>query len=112
MGNDVSIIDLPSLKVIGHVTVGEHVHGVAVQRDGRRLFTTSETEHTLIISDTATDKIIAIIKLPGKPNQCAVTPDGRYVAVSIRDRQQCCHYQRCAAEDRQNTARKGATQCP
>jgi YVTN family beta-propeller protein len=84
-GDDISIIDLPSLKVIGDVTVGEHVHGVAVQWDGRRLFTTSETDHTLIISDTATNKIIATIKLPGKPNQCAVTPDGRYVAVSIRD---------------------------
>jgi YVTN family beta-propeller protein len=86
MGNDVSIIDLPSLNVIGYVTVGEHVHGVAVQRDGRRLFTTSETDHTLIMSDTVTYKIIATVKLPGEPNQCAVTPDGRYVAVSIRDR--------------------------
>jgi YVTN family beta-propeller protein len=83
LGDDVSVIEMPSLKVIGDMTVSEHVHGVAVQGDGRKLFTTSATDHTLIISDTATDKIIATVKLPGKPNQCAVTPDGRYVVVAI-----------------------------
>jgi YVTN family beta-propeller protein len=85
MGDDVSVVDLASLKVIGDITVGNHVHCVALTEDGRRLFTTSELDHTLIISDTATQKIIGTIKLPGKPNHCAVTPDGRYVTVPIRD---------------------------
>jgi YVTN family beta-propeller protein len=85
MGDDVSVVDLASLKVIGDITVGPHVHGVAVTPDGRRLFTTSEVDHTLIISDTETHKIMGTVKLPGKPNQCAVTPDGRYVTVPIRD---------------------------
>ena len=85
MGDDVSVVDLASLKVIGDITVGPHVHGVAVTPDGRRLFTTSEVDHTLIISDTETHKIMGTVKLPGKPNQCAVTPDGRYVIVPIRD---------------------------
>src|ERR1700730_14858477 len=83
--NSVSIIDLVSLKEIGELTVGQHVHCVALTPDGRRLFTTSEIDHTLTISDTATKQIIATIKLPGRPNQCAVTPDGHYVAVPIRD---------------------------
>jgi YVTN family beta-propeller protein len=83
--NSVSIIDLVSLKEIGELTVGQHVHCVALTPDGRRLFTTSEIDHTLTISDTATKQIIATIKLPGKPNQCAVTPDGHYVTVPIRD---------------------------
>jgi YVTN family beta-propeller protein len=39
----------------------------------------------MIISDTSTHKIIGTVKVPGKPNQCAVTPDGRYVTVPIRD---------------------------
>src|ERR1700724_1364273 len=85
MGDDVSVVDLASLKVIGDITVGKHVHCVALTEDGKRLFTTSELDHTLIISDTATQKIIGTVKLPGKPNQCAVTPDGRYVTVPIRD---------------------------
>ena len=35
--------------------------------------------------NTATNEIEATIKLTGRPNQCAVTPDGKYVAVPIRD---------------------------
>ena len=85
MGDDVSVVDLTSLKVIGDITVGKHVHCVALTEDGKRLFTTSELDHTLIISDTGTHKIIGTVKLPGKPNHCAVTPDGRYVTVPIRD---------------------------
>jgi YVTN family beta-propeller protein len=84
-GDDVSVVDLASLKVIGDITVGPRVHGLALTQDGRRLFTTSEIDHTLVISDTETHKIIGTVKLPGKPNQCAVTPDGRYVTVPIRD---------------------------
>jgi len=38
------------------------------------------------VVDTATNKVIATIKLTGRPNQCAVTPDGHYVAVPIRDK--------------------------
>jgi YVTN family beta-propeller protein len=85
MGNDVSVIDLGSLKLTDDITVGQHVHCIALTPDGRRLFTTSELDHTLIISDTATNKVIGTVKLPGKPNQCAVTPDGHYVTVPIRD---------------------------
>jgi YVTN family beta-propeller protein len=84
-GDDVSVVDLASLKVIGDITVGPRVHGLALTQDGRRLFTTSEIDHTLVISDTETHRIIGTVKLPGKPNQCAVTPDGRYVTVPIRD---------------------------
>jgi YVTN family beta-propeller protein len=84
-GDDVSIVDLASLKVIGDIQVGKRVHCVALTPDGRRLFTTSEVDHTLIISDTATHKTIGTVPLPGKPNECAVTPDGRYVTVPIRD---------------------------
>src|SRR4030088_2009283 len=84
-GDDVSVVDLASLKVIGDITVGNLVHCVALTEDGKRLFTTSELDHTLIISDTETHKIIGTIKLPGEPNHCAVTPDGRYVTVPIRD---------------------------
>src|SRR6202047_5503390 len=85
MGDDVSVVDLASLKLTADMAVGHHVHCIALTPDGRRLFTTSELDHTLIISDTATNKVIGTVKLPGKPNQCAVTPDGHYVTVPIRD---------------------------
>lgn len=86
IADNISVIDLNSLRVVGEIRVGPHVHGMAVQADGARLFSTSESDNTLRIFDTSTDKLISEIKLTGRPNQCAVTPDGKYVAIPIRDK--------------------------
>src|SRR4029077_1443846 len=43
------------------------------------------SDHTLRIIDTASRQTIATVKVSGRPNQCAATPDGKYVAVPIRD---------------------------
>jgi YVTN family beta-propeller protein len=84
-GDDVSIVDLASMKVVGDVKLGDRIHGVCVQPDGKRLFVTVESDQTLRIIDTATQTSIATVKVSGRPNQCAVTPNGKYVAVPIRD---------------------------
>lgn len=84
-GDDISIVDLATFKVVGDVKLGERIHGVAVQPDGKRLFATVESDHTLRIVDTATGHTVGTVKLSGRPNQVAVTPDGKYVAVPIRD---------------------------
>jgi YVTN family beta-propeller protein len=84
-GDDISIVDLASLKVIGEIKLGERIHGVAVQPDGKRLFATVESDHTLRIIDTGTRQTLGTVKVSGRPNQVAVTPDGKYVVVPIRD---------------------------
>jgi YVTN family beta-propeller protein len=82
----VSVIDLNSLKVVNNIDVGaDLIHGLALGRDGKVLFVTVESDHTLRIVDTTTGQTKATIKLTGRPNECAVTPDGKYVAVPIRD---------------------------
>jgi len=83
-GNDIKVIDLATRRVIGDITVGEHVHGLCAPSDGRTLFTTIESENNLKVIDTATDRVVDTIPLTGTPNQCAATPDGRYVGVPIR----------------------------
>ena len=85
IADNVSVIDLNSLKVVGDIQVGPHIHGMAVQADGSRLFSTSEGDNTLRIFDTSAGKLVSAVKLTGRPNQCAVTPDGKYVAIPIRD---------------------------
>ncbi len=84
-GDDVSVIDLNTMKVVSSIKVGQNVHGVAMQADGRRLFVTVESDHTVRTVDTATEQIIGTVKLTGRPNQCAATPNGKYVVVPIRD---------------------------
>jgi YVTN family beta-propeller protein len=85
LGDDITVIDLQSFKVIQDIKVGLNVHGVCAPADGRRLFTTIESEHNLKIIDTRTGKILSVIPVTGRPNQCASTPDGHYVGVPIRD---------------------------
>lgn len=84
-GDDISIVDLNSFKVVGDIKLGDRIHGVTVQPDGKRLFVTVESDHTLRIVDTATRQTIGSVKVSGRPNQVAVTPDGKYVVVPIRD---------------------------
>src|SRR5262249_33620577 len=43
VADNVTVIDLNSLKVIGDIQVGPHVHGMAVQQDGKRLFSPPRT---------------------------------------------------------------------
>jgi len=65
--------------------VGDQPHALCAPADGRRLFTSIESEKNLKTIDTLTGRIVDTIALTGKPNECAATPDGRYVGVPIRD---------------------------
>jgi YVTN family beta-propeller protein len=85
LGDDITVIDLQSFKVVQDIRVGMHVHGVCAPTDGHWLFTTIESERNLKIIDTATGKVVSVIPVTGLPNQCASTPDGHYVGVPIRD---------------------------
>jgi YVTN family beta-propeller protein len=84
-GNDITVIDLATQKVMGDIRVGERVHGLCAPSDGRRLFATVESENNLKVIDTTTDKVVDTIPLTGTPNQCASTPNGRYVGVPVRN---------------------------
>jgi YVTN family beta-propeller protein len=83
-GDDIHVIDLGTFKVSGRIPTAAHPHGAAASADGRRFFTTIESDHTLLVLDTATDKVLKKVKLSGLPNQCAATPDGKFVGVPIR----------------------------
>jgi YVTN family beta-propeller protein len=86
LGDNITVIDLKTFKVVRDIKVGEQVHGLCAPADGRRLFTTIEAEDKLKVIDTVTGSVVDAIPLTGRPNQCAATPDGRFVGVPIRDR--------------------------
>jgi len=82
-GHDITIIDMATQKVISTLKVGALVHGICAQGDGRKAFVTIESNHTLRVLDTKTNTITDTIELPGRPNECAATIDGRYVVVPL-----------------------------
>jgi len=85
LGDDISVIDLGTFNIVDTIRVGYQPHGLCAPADGRRLFTTIESEKNLKTIDTTSGKIVDTILLTGRPNECAATPDGRYVGVPIRD---------------------------
>lgn len=84
-GDDIDVIDLERLAVTGDWKVGDHPHGIAAPAGGRVVYTTIELEKALKRLDSSTGKVLGSVACPGRPNQCAVTPNGKFVAVPIFD---------------------------
>ena len=82
-GDDITVIDLATQKIVTTFKVGPIVHGVCAQADGRRAFATIESEHALKVIDTKTNTVTDTIALGGQPNECAATNDGHYVVVPL-----------------------------
>ena len=82
-GDDVSIIDPATNKVIGRITGIEVNHGAAVAPDGSRYYISNEAESTLDVADGKTFKVTKSVPLSGHPNNIAISKDGKKVYVSI-----------------------------
>jgi YVTN family beta-propeller protein len=102
-GDTITVIDLATYRVIADIQVGEQVHGLCAPSDGRRLFTTIESENNLKVIDTTTDKVVDTIpqeinlidlkkmayakKIPvgGIPRPYAVSKDGKRLYAALSD---------------------------
>jgi len=82
-GDDVSIIDPTTNKVVGTITGIEVNHGAAAAPDGSRYYISNEGRTTLDVVDAKTLKITRSIRLSGHPNNIGISKDGRRVYVSI-----------------------------
>src|ERR1700686_342195 len=82
-GDNVSIIDPATNKVVGEITGIEVNHGAAVAPDGSRIYISNEADSTLDVVDGKTLHVTNKIKLSGHPNNISIGRDGRRVYVSI-----------------------------
>src|SRR3984893_11874235 len=82
-GDNVSVIDPVTNKVVGVIDGIEAGHGAGVAPDGNRIYVSDEAESTLDVADAKTLKVINRIPLSGHPNNMAVSRDGRRVYVGI-----------------------------
>src|SRR6202030_2254682 len=81
-GDDVSIIDPATNKVVGVINGIEVSHGAAAAPDGSHYYISNEAESTLDVVDPKTLKVTRNIPLSGHPNNIAVSKDGKRVYVS------------------------------
>jgi YVTN family beta-propeller protein len=82
--NTVSVINTATNKVTATIPVGRGPVGVAVTRNGSKVYVTNANEPdigTVSVIDTATNTVTATIFV-GSPAGVAVTPDGSKVYVT------------------------------
>lgn len=82
-GDNVHVIDPATNKVVGVIEGIEVPHGVAIARDGNRIYVTDEPLKTLDVVDAKSLKVIKRIPLSGHPNNLDVSKDGSHVYVAI-----------------------------
>jgi YVTN family beta-propeller protein len=80
-GDDVSVIDPATNKVVGIIHGIEVNHGAAA--DGSHLYISNEGDSTLDVVDAKTLKVTKSIPLSGHPNNIAISNDKKRVYVSI-----------------------------
>jgi YVTN family beta-propeller protein len=84
-GDDVTIIDTSTLKVIRSLRVGHAPHGLVATADGTRLYLTVEETQKLLIIDTGADQIIGEIAIGRTPNKPSLSKDERFCYVPLRE---------------------------
>jgi YVTN family beta-propeller protein len=82
-GDSVHVFDPATDKVVGVINDIEVAHGVTGSPDGTRLYFTNESLSTVDVVDTASLTIIRRIPLSGRPNNLAITKDGRRIYAGI-----------------------------
>ena len=82
-GDSVMLIDPATNKVVGEIKDIEVNHGAQPSPDGSRLYVTDEPLETVDVVDLKTLKILKKIKLTNRPNNIAVSKDGKRVYVAI-----------------------------
>ncbi|MGH6811636.1 MAG: YncE family protein [Methylocella sp.] len=87
-GDEVSMLDLTSQRVVARIPVLGKSAGIAMARDGRTADVTSTEGKYVSVIDTASRKIVSKIAIPDTPLGIAAGPAGRaiYVAGFYRPR--------------------------
>lgn len=86
-GNDVTVVDVATNKVLSTIDVGPHPHGIAVSAAQDLVLITIEggKQGELVYLDPMTDKILKRITIGPAPNQLAMTPDGKWAYIPVND---------------------------
>jgi YVTN family beta-propeller protein len=82
-GDNIHIIDPVTNKVVGEIKGIEANHGIAVSRDGKRIYVSEEAQKTVTVFDGTTLEVIKRIPLSGNPNLIDTTPGGRWIYAAI-----------------------------
>ncbi len=86
-GNDITVVDVLTNKVLGRIEVGPHPHGIAVPAAQDFILVSIEeaSPGELVWIDPKTDTVTRRMPIGPAPNQLAVTPNGKFAYVPVSD---------------------------
>ena len=82
-GDNVHVIDPATNKVVGTIEGIDVSHGTVIAPGGARIYITEEAARTMDVVDAKTLRVVKKVPLSGRPNNLAVTSDGKKVYVGI-----------------------------
>jgi YVTN family beta-propeller protein len=82
-GDNIHLIDPETNRIVGEIDGIEVNHGAAAAPDGSRYYFSNEAEERLDVVDAKTLQVTHGIPLTGRPNNVAISKDGRRVYVAI-----------------------------
>jgi YVTN family beta-propeller protein len=81
----VSVIDVPSRKLLGKIKTPQALAGIAVSNDGHTVVAVSDEAPVIFAIDTAAGQVAREVRLEGVPKAAQIarySPDGKMVVVS------------------------------
>jgi YVTN family beta-propeller protein len=82
-GDNIHLIDPSTNQIVGEINGIEVNHGAAAAPDGSRFYFSNEADETLDVVDAKLLSVSKKIPLSGRPNNVAISRDGRRVYVAI-----------------------------
>lgn len=81
-GNNISVIDTATDKVVDTMEIGSGLLELAVNPTGAKVYVTNSGNNTVSVIDTNISKVIATVKGLSSPYGIAITPDGKKAYVT------------------------------
>ena len=88
-GGDISVIEIPSHKVVGTISasiVGEHPDDIISTRDGSTLFVSRLDAGDVIAVNAETEQLLWKVDVGGVPNHMTLSADERFLYVPLFDK--------------------------
>src|SRR3954470_9554346 len=81
----ISVIDVASATVVRTLKTGAKPRGVAVSRDGERVFVSEQAGNALVAYDTNAGRELGRAAVGNSPEAVYLSPDGKWLAVAIEE---------------------------
>jgi YVTN family beta-propeller protein len=79
----ISVLDVPSRKLVKKIELGGQVQRLALSKDDTMLYASDQTQPRLIVIDTKTNEVVRYIKAPSVCYALAMSPDGSSLLVAV-----------------------------